>query len=72
MTALSQRQRECLIAIEKLMRKHGYCPSIRQICDEMGGIGTNAVFNHLIALEGKGYIHREAGQARTIRILERA
>ena len=54
------------------MRKHGYCPSIRQICDEMGGIGTNAVFNHLIALEGKGYIHREAGQARTIRILERA
>jgi SOS-response transcriptional repressor LexA len=38
----------------------------------MGGIGTNAVFGHLMALETKGYIEREAGLARAIRILARA
>jgi hypothetical protein len=38
----------------------------------MGGIGTNAVFGHLMALEAKGYIEREAGLARAIRILARA
>jgi SOS-response transcriptional repressor LexA len=38
----------------------------------MGGIGTNAVFGHLMALEAKGYIERPAGIARAIRVLSRA
>jgi repressor LexA len=72
MTALTDRQKECLDYIIEFQEKRGYSPSIRQIADEMGGIGTNAVFGHLMALESKGYIEREAGLARAIRILARA
>ena len=68
----SPRQKECLVFIQKWIKQNGYCPSIRQICDAMGGISTNAVSNHLIALEKKGYIERPAGTARAIRILARA
>lgn len=72
MTALTDRQKECLDFIAEHQDDKGYSPSIRQIADHMGGIGTNAVFGHLMALESKGYIEREAGLARAIRILARA
>lgn len=72
MEQLTDRQKECLDFIIEHQEKRGYSPSIRQICKEMGDIGTNAVHNHLLALEAKGYIEREAGLARAIRILSRA
>lgn len=72
MTALTARQEQCLDYIVEHQEKEGYSPSIRQIADSMGGIGTNAVFGHLMALEAKGYIERPAGLARAIRVLSRA
>lgn len=72
MDALTERQKQCLDIIADHQEEKGYSPSIRQIADAMGGIGTNAVFGHLMALETKGYIEREAGLARAIRILARA
>lgn len=72
MATLTNRQKECLDFIIEHQEDNGYSPSIRQIADAMGGIGTNAVFGHLMALENKGYIERVAGLARAIRILARA
>lgn len=72
MNTLTDRQKQCLDFIADHQDEKGYSPSIRQIADFMGGIGTNAVHGHLMALEAKGYIEREAGLARAIRILARA
>jgi repressor LexA len=72
MHALTKRQEECLDFIVEHQEKQGYSPSIRQIAESMGGIGTNAVFGHLMALEAKGYIERPSGIARAIRVLARA
>lgn len=70
MKDLSERQEECLKAVIRLSDKKGYAPSVRELCDALGGIGTNAVHNHLIALETKGYIRRDPAVARSIRVLQ--
>lgn len=72
MQELTDRQKQCLKAIDTYKRSQGYAPSVRQLCEALGGIGTNAVFNHLIALEVKGYIKRDPAVARSIQILKTA
>lgn len=46
-------------------------PTIREICDEMGYGSTKAASDVLAALERKGWIAREDGKARSIRLLRR-
>lgn len=68
---LTPRQKTCLAHIRRLIAAKGYPPSIRELCDAMGGIGTNAVFGHLMALEDKGFIRRPVGIARGITLTEK-
>ena len=68
---LTPRQKLCLAHIRRLMTSKGYPPSIRELGDAMGNIGTNAVFGHLMALEEKGYIKRPPGTARAIILCDR-
>ena len=42
----------------------GYIPTVREIADNFNYKSTNAVRDHLAALERKGYIQRRAGAAR--------
>ncbi|MBQ1507700.1 MAG: transcriptional repressor LexA [Ruminococcus sp.] len=44
-------------------------PSIREICDEIGLSSTSTVHYHLNALEKKGFITREPGLNRCIKIV---
>ena len=46
----------------------GRVPSVREICDEVGLSSTSTVHHHLKALEEKGFISREHGVNRCIRI----
>jgi repressor LexA len=69
MQGLTQRQKECLKAIERISRSNGYPPSMREISDALGGISTNAVFGHLNALQAKGYIKRDPAIARSIQLV---
>jgi repressor LexA len=68
---LTPRQKLCLAHIRRLTNIKGYSPSIRELCSEMGNIGTNAVFGHLMALETKGFIKRPPGTARAIILCDR-
>jgi|Laugrefabdmm15dn_1035133.scaffolds.fasta_scaffold50075_2 repressor LexA len=72
MNGLTQRQKECLKAIKTIARTNGYPASVREISDALGGISTNAVSGHLVALEAKGYIKRNPAIARSIQILQPA
>ena len=46
----------------------GVPPSVREICAATGLRSTSTVHAHLKTLERLGYIHREAGLNRSIRI----
>lgn len=68
---LTARQREALEFIRKCVRKRGYGPTVREIGDFMGINSPNGVVGHLVALERKGFIHREANLSRSIMLVER-
>lgn len=68
---LTARQREALEYIRKCVRKRGYGPTVREIGDQMGINSPNGVVGHLVALERKGFIHREANLSRSIMLVER-
>ncbi len=62
------KQEEILNCIESFIKDRGYPPSIRDICKEVNLSSSSTVFAHLAALEKKGYIQRDDGATRGIRL----
>ena len=62
------KQEEILNCIEAFIKDRGYPPSIRDICREVNLSSSSTVFSHLAALEKKGYIQRDDGATRGIRL----
>jgi repressor LexA len=65
---LTSRQREVLNFITTFIKEKGYPPSVREI----GGhfhIFPRAAFDHLKALEKKGYLKRQSSMSRGLEIL---
>lgn len=62
------RQEEVLGAIEQHTAQHGYPPTLREIGLRVGIRSTNGVEEHLRALERKGWLTREAGKARALKV----
>lgn len=67
--ALTARQREVLDLIVSLTRMHGYPPTIRELAKPLKVRSTNAVSDHLAALERKGAIVWARAKARGIRVV---
>ena len=67
--ALTDRQAEVLTMICDSIRDRGYAPTLREIGARMNIGSTNGVNDHLIALERKGYIRRDAMNSRAIQVL---
>lgn len=68
MKRITKRQNEVLSYIRGQLRE-GYVPSLQEIGDHFGLKSTRGVCDHLNALEKKGYIVRDRGKARSIRLL---
>jgi len=66
---LTSRQREVLEFIRQFAVRVGYPPTVREIGAHFGFV-PRSVFDHLKALERKGYLHREASKSRSLRILD--
>ena len=67
---LSPRQAQVLDLIERFIAEEGYPPTIRDIGGALGIKSTNAVNDHLAALERKGAIARGRARSRGITILK--
>jgi SOS-response transcriptional repressor LexA len=52
---LTARQRDVLNAIRESSAK-GRAPTLEELCDLVGMRSTNAVRNHLVALQRKGFL----------------
>jgi len=66
---LTPRQREILDFVKGFTRESGYPPSVREIGRHFD-IYPRAVFDHLKALERKGYLRRRQTKSRGIKILD--
>lgn len=71
-TGLTRAQIDVLDVIRKHFAAHGYAPTMREILAARGlsSQGVHGVSEHLDELERKGFITREKGKTRTIRIVE--
>jgi repressor LexA len=68
MNPLTERQKLVLNAIAKLTSVNGYAPTFRELMDDTGIKSPNGITLHLKALERKGYVTREPGKSRTLRL----
>ncbi len=69
-TALTPKQEQIFNFLKSEIRKKGYPPSVREICDAVSLSSTSTVHSHLEALEKKGCIKRSPAKNRSIEILE--
>ena len=67
--ALTSRQREVLDFIRYFLAQAGYPPTVREIGAHFGFV-PRSVFDHLKALERKGYLRRVASKSRSLQILD--
>jgi repressor LexA len=65
---MTARQRQVLEFIEAEGRRMGRPPTVREIAEEFGFRSPRAASDHLDALERKGWIQRDRGRSRGIRL----
>lgn len=68
MTPLTPKEQAIFDYIRENLRENGYSPSIRDIRCALDIKSTSTVHTYLERLERKGYIHKENGKSRTLRI----
>jgi SOS-response transcriptional repressor LexA len=65
MKEITARQKEILDFIIFFYKKNGFMPAVREISSNFG-ISSKGAFDHLIALEKKGFILRNGGHRKII------
>jgi repressor LexA len=65
---LTSRQKEIFSFVRTFIKERGYPPSVREIGEHFK-IYPRAVFDHLKALERKGYLKRRGSMSRSLEIL---
>ena len=68
MRPLSEKEQQILNFITETIRTEGFSPSVRDIQKALGIKSTATVHSYLNKLEAKGYILKEDGKSRTLRI----
>ncbi|MFM8320595.1 MAG: transcriptional repressor LexA [Chloroflexota bacterium] len=69
---MSERQKKILEVLQSFQQEFGYPPAIREICQRAGISSTSVVNYYLDQLEEMGYIQRDGGVSRGIRVLKSA
>ncbi len=69
MKPLTEKQKAVLSCVSQFLASNGFPPTLREIGEVTGISNINAVRGHILALEKKGYITKEADKARSIRVI---
>lgn len=69
---LTKRQSEILNFIQARLFAGGYPPTFREIASHFNIRSVRTVFDHIAALERKGYVKRDKGKKRSLRIVRGA
>lgn len=65
---LNQREQKTLDYIIQTINERGYSPSVRDIRAAVGYKSTSTVYECIKKLEALGYVQKEGGKSRTIRV----
>lgn len=65
---LTEKEQRILDYISQSIKTKGYAPTVRDIRSALGIKSTATVFSYIERLERKGYIVRESGKSRTLRL----
>jgi repressor LexA len=68
MNNLTDRERDILAYIAKVVNENGYSPSVRDIKAALSIRSTSTVHTYLQRLEEKGVLTKENGKSRTLRV----
>ncbi|MNS19288.1 LexA repressor [compost metagenome] len=72
MQPLTKRQTEALMHIQKFTAEHHYPPTNRELAEVMGISSTSTIHRYLDGLEKSGFITREEGKPRALRVIRHA
>jgi repressor LexA len=67
---LTKRQSDILGFIQKALLNNGYPPTLREIAAHFKIKSARTIFDHVVALEKKGYVKRDQGKKRGLRIVK--
>ena len=67
---ITAKQQEILEYIKDCIKKKGYPPAVREICEAVHLRSTSSVHAHLETLEKNGYIRKDPTKPRTIEIVD--
>lgn len=70
MEKLTPNEKKTYEYISRTIREEGFAPSVRDICNACGIKSTATVHAYLSKLEEKGWIKREGGKSRALRVEE--
>lgn len=65
---LTEQQKSCIYAILEYQEKHGYPPTVRELCRIMRISSPNGIICHLEALKKKGCLTWDKHRARSIEL----
>jgi repressor LexA len=65
---MTDRGFEILTEIHAAVKRDGFPPSVRELCDLLGLASPSTVHMHLAGLEREGLIERRPGQPRALTI----
>ncbi len=68
MATLTEKEQQIYDYIFTMIEKNGYSPSVRDIKNAVGIKSTSTVHMYLQKLEDKGFIQKEQGKSRTLRV----
>jgi len=68
MVKLPPQRKQILNFITNFTSERGYAPSVRDLADGCHSSSSSVVQYHLNVLERDGYIHRDRGISRSIRV----
>ena len=68
---ITPRQQQVLDFISQSVAREGFPPTLEEIGAALGIRSPNAIRNHLLALEKKGYLTKEGTKSRAIRLTKR-
>lgn len=67
---VTEKQTKVLEYVKAQIKKNGYAPSVREICQALGFKSTSTVHGYLARLQKNGMIQKAALKPRTIRITD--
>jgi len=70
MDSLKEREKKILAYMKTEIKKKGYPPTVREMCNSLGIKSTSTAHKDLANLEQKGYIRKDPAKPRAIEILD--